>query len=319
MVCRIRPSWRTLCVLLVLPSTLAGLSAPLASDDDSIHGGAPQAISLLGVPLVSPEPSPSSLENLDVAREAWMSDPRDLEKVIWYGRRTAYTGDYRGAIAIYSDGLELFPDEPRLLRHRGHRLITLRKYDAAIADFERALVLIRGTEDQIEQDGLPNPQNIPISSLHGNIRYHLGLAYYLTGRFEEAIEVYRHDLAAARNDDQLVSTSHWLYMALRRRGRHEAAQRTLEAITEELEIIENHAYHRLCLYYQGLLTEEQLRSDGAAGSPTGAATEYGIANWFAYTGQPEEARRRLQQIVDGPGWPAFGFAAAEADLAREAP
>ena len=37
--------------------------------------------------------------------------------------------------------------------------------------------MIAGKEDSIEPDGMPNPQNIPVSSLHTNIWYHLGLAY----------------------------------------------------------------------------------------------------------------------------------------------
>jgi len=44
--------------------------------------------------------------------------------------------------------------------------------------------------NQIEPDGLPNAKNIPISTLKGNIWYHLGLAYYLKGDFENALWAY---------------------------------------------------------------------------------------------------------------------------------
>ncbi len=67
----------------------------------------------------------------------------------------------------------------------------------------------------MEPDGLPNEQNKPRSTLHTNIWYHLGLAHYLTGDFDEAINAYRECLKASSNDDMRVATSYWLYMALR--------------------------------------------------------------------------------------------------------
>ncbi len=274
-----------------------------------------QAISLLGDILTSDKPSPDSLGKYGAAKRKFEGAPRILENIIWYGRRTAYTGDFRRAIQIYSEGLELFPDEPRLYRHRGHRLISVREYGDAISDFEKALGLIRGTTDQIEPDGLPNAMNIPVSSLHSNIRYHLGLTYYLTGQLEKAVEIYREDLTAALNDDQIVSTTHWLYMVLRRLGRHDEARKVLDGVSEEMTVIENHAYHRLCLFYKGTLGVDDLQSGGSEG-PASAATLYGIANWYSYNGEQEKADEMLQRIVDGPGWPAFGYAGAEADLAK---
>ena len=38
------------------------------------------------------------------------------------------------------------------------------KYDNAISDFKKALELIDGAQDQIEPDGLPNKQNIPLTT-----------------------------------------------------------------------------------------------------------------------------------------------------------
>ena len=63
-----------------------------------------------------------------------------------------------------------------MYRHRGHRYVSIREFDRAIADLEYAATLIEGTEDEIEPDGMPNAMNIPVSSLHSNIWYHLGLA-----------------------------------------------------------------------------------------------------------------------------------------------
>ena len=96
----------------------------------------------------------------------------------------------RDAIAIFTKGIQQFPEDARMYRHRGHRFITLRQLDLAIDDFKKAAQLIEGKEDEMEPDGMPNPRGIPTSSLHSNIWYHLGLAYYLEGKFENSLEAY---------------------------------------------------------------------------------------------------------------------------------
>ena len=135
-----------------------------------------QAVSLLGEDLYSAEPSDAALEKYAQAKRNFEQAPGSADALIWYGRRTAYLGQYRDAIEIFTRGIERFPQDARIYRHRGHRYISLREFDKAIEDFERAAALIAGTEDTIEPDGMPNPQNIPVSSLHTNIWYHLGLA-----------------------------------------------------------------------------------------------------------------------------------------------
>mgnify|MGYP001803330131 CR=1 FL=1 len=95
-----------------------------------------------------------------------------MDNLIWHGRFTAYIGNYKEAIQIYTDGISQFPDDARLYRHRGHRHLTIRQYDHAIADFEKAAELIQGTENEVEPDGMHNARNITESTLHGNNYYH---------------------------------------------------------------------------------------------------------------------------------------------------
>jgi tetratricopeptide (TPR) repeat protein len=290
-----------------------------------------EAISLLGRPLVPPAIPQTTREGheqrLAAARAAWERTPADPDSIIWLGRRTAYLGRYRDAIAVYTKGIALLPLEPRLYRHRGHRYLTVRQLDRAIADLEQATRLVRGKPDEMEPDGLPNARGIPTSTLHSNIRYHLGLAYYLKGDFEKAIPPYREDIAAARrsgNNDMLVATSHWLYMALRRLGRDEEAAAVVAPITPGLEVIENGSYHRLLLLYKGQLPADSLLSDAArqrlAGGAGGGATVedvtigYGVGNWHWYNGRRDEARLLWRQISETSQWAAFGALAAEAEL-----
>jgi dipeptidyl-peptidase-4 len=274
----------------------------------------PEATSFLGEPLYPPAPSTESLARYEEAKKIWEASPTDVDAVIWFGRRTAYLGRYRDAIRVYSNGIELHSEDARLYRHRGHRFISTRQLEKAIADFEYAATLIGGTDDEVEPDGLPNALGIPVSTLHSNIWYHLGLAYYLSGDYERALQAYEERAASAANSDMMVSTAHWRYMALRRLGRDEEAAAVLEPVTADMEIIENQAYHRLCLFYLGELEEADIVEEGS--SPANAAVAYGIANWHLAEGDTERGIELLEQIVAQDGWAAFGFIAAEADLAR---
>src|SRR5687767_2794577 len=68
-------------------------------------------------------------------------DPSSEEKLIWVGRRLAYLERFDEAQAVYGRGLEQHPDSFRILRHRGHRWITLRAFDKAVDDLTRAWTL----------------------------------------------------------------------------------------------------------------------------------------------------------------------------------
>ncbi|MHC5071708.1 MAG: tetratricopeptide repeat protein, partial [Planctomycetota bacterium] len=107
-------------------------------------------------PLTASDPKHKQASD---ALAALRSAPRDEERIIWYGRRLAYIGRYEEAIGVYSKGLAVHPDSPKLLRHRGHRYITLRRFADAIADLERAGQLIDTRPDEVEPDGIPNARN----------------------------------------------------------------------------------------------------------------------------------------------------------------
>lgn len=235
--------------------------------------------------------------------------------MIWVGRRTAYLGQYREAIDIFSEGIKNHPDDARLYRHRGHRYITLRQFDRAIGDLEHAARLIKGTGDEIEADGLPNSRNIPVSSLHTNIWYLLGLAYYLKGDLENAAEAYQECLNASSNNDMKVATTHWFYMTLRLLKKDSEAGRLLATINSNMEIIENTGYYKLLLFYKGILSSGELIK-GSYSPTEDPAVMYGIANWYHYNNLPEKATEIFRRIVQTGNWAAFGYIAAEARLSN---
>lgn len=284
--------------------------------------GVLEATSLGGEPLYRPQlgqERTAKLEaDLERARAAYDKAGDAPESTIWLGRRTAYLGRYREAIEIYSGGIERFPEDPRLYRHRGHRYITTRQLAKAVADLETAARLISGTDDEVEPDGMPNAAGIPVSTLHTNIWYHLGLARYLQGRFDKALLAYEKCLEASANDDMKVATADWLYMTLRRLGRQEQAARVLAPISADMELMENHAYHRRLLMYKGELSAESLLEVGPVDDPGLAfATQgYGVGNWYLCNGQVAKARHIFARVLAGKSWGAFGYIAAEADLKR---
>lgn len=299
--------------LLALLTAALGANFVLGDTLKAVPEGA-QAMSLRGQALYSAEPSRDVLDRLAAAKADYDRNPGDADNIIWYGRRTAYSGDFRGAIAIYTAGIEKFPEDARLYRHRGHRYISIREFDLAIRDLEKAATLIAGTDNEIEPDGLPNALNIPVSSLHGNIWYHLGLAYYLKHDWDNAYRAYLAGFNAGSNDDNRVSTTHWLYMILQRKGDSQGAAKVLDAISADMNVIENTSYHRLCLFYKGELPLEELLGDND-GSSAGDAVTYGVANWYYYNGDTGKATDMMEAMLRTANWASFGYIAAEADLA----
>jgi len=268
-------------------------------------------------PEVTGETKKRLEDNLAAATTDFVKNPDDAQNIIWMGRRLAYLSRYREAIGVFSRGALRFPQDARPLRHRGHRYLTTREFDKAIVDFEQAAKLMTGRPNEGEPDGAPGRRPSPSATLKFNIYYHLGLAYYLKGDFAKALAAYRECMKySADNDDSLVATSDWLYMTLRRLGRKAEAERVLEPIKEGMSVLDNAAYYQRLLMYKGLRKpEEVLGSDEQ--DPLQVATQgYGVGNFYLVNGDTERARAIFQRVVKGSQWAAFGFIAAEADLAR---
>lgn len=280
-----------------------------------------QAISFLGDTLRTFPLSPATRERyerqLADARASYERAPTNADSIIWLGRRLAYLGRIRESIDVYTRGIALHPRNAWLLRHRGHRYVSVRELDRAIADLERATQLVSGTPDEIEPDGQPNAANQPIGTLHSNIAYHLGLAYYLKGEFARAVPVYRREMSEARNDDRLVSTAHWLYMSLRRLGRNDEAAAVLVPFRRQMNVVENDTYQHLLLMYKGEFAPDSVLAMTPSGemSVTDATAAYGMGNWHLYNGRRAEAERIFRRIRAGGQWGAFGYIAAERELA----
>ena len=306
--------------LLGIFSVISLTSISIANAQSGILPDVPEgaeAVSLDGRVLTMPDPTNETvIKNLEDVKYKYMDYPMNPDNAVWYGRRLAYAGDYREAIRVFSDGILDNPNDPQFYRHRGHRYVTIREFDRAIADLEKAAEMIKGKANVVEQDGAPNEHGIPVSTLHGNIYYHLGLAYYLKQDFENAKRVYDLDHGVARNDDNRVSIAHWRYMIRRRMGdTHEDAKYVLDDINQDMNILENHTYHKLALFYKGEVTEAEISEGMDVENSADAATAYGLANWYLYNGDIDKGKAMMEKMLNARAWGSFGYIAAEADLA----
>ncbi len=321
-------------IVILLPCCLMGImtacnrkvessGSPVVRSDTPTSapaGEQPELNSLLGRPLYARPPGGNHAEResalIRVLSEA-AAAPDDLPKSVWPGRHLGYLWRMHEAIDYYTKQIAEHPEYAPFYRHRGHRYISIRQFDKAITDLERAAELIRDMPDEIEPDGMPNARNIPLTTTAFNVWYHLGLARYCKGDFEGALRAYRETMKfSQRHDDNLVATTYWMYMTLRRLGREKAAAALLEPIRPDMTIIENEAYHECLLMYKGFLKPEVVLDPEAPGDMAFVTLGYGVGNWYFFNGEREKAEEIFRRVVATEHWPAFGFIAAEVDLAR---
>src|SRR6186997_1188368 len=254
--------------------------------------------------------------NLRSAEKKCKADSLNDDHIIWYGRRLAYLGYYKEAIAIYTKGIKLHPGNARFFRHRAHRYITLRCYDNAIADLKKAIDLIKDQIDEIEEDGIPNARNFPTSTLHTNIYYHLGLAYYLKGDNKQALLAWEKCLDISDNDDMKVATLNWLNIVLRKMGRQKDAELHLKEVTGEMEIIENRDYYDILLMYQSGDDKKLVEKTQNMQTVSNATLGFGLGTYYQLKGDKGKAKDLFEKVLAGNQWSSFGYIAAEAELAK---
>jgi tetratricopeptide (TPR) repeat protein len=202
---------------------------------------------------------------------------------------------------VYTRGLEKHPKSYRLLRHRGHRYITLRKFDAAIEDLKLAAGLIPPSPTLMEPDGVPNKINRPISSTQFNVWYHLGAAYYFKGDFINAETAFKQCLNLSINDDLLVSATDWLYMTMHNLDKAEGAKLLLDQIGDNVVLIENDSYFKRIKMYKGQIPPEkllELKPINAKNSIGLATQGYGVGHHFLMKGNKVRAIQVFQKVLE---------------------
>lgn len=291
----------------------ANIAVLLAAAASVIGCAAPPSVPAIPPPPLTPAQRSALESNLVAAEQALAANPDSEEAAIWVARRLGYLGRYKEAIDTLTRAAAIHPDSYRFLRHRGHRWITVRRFDLAVNDLTRAWELAKHHPDQIEPDGAPTPGVPPRSTDHSNILYHLALAHYLRAEYAVAADLF--DRAAnlpLTNDDNRVSCAHWRYLALMRLGRADDARALLDTVTPAMDVRENGAYHRLLLRYKAP-PPEALPPDSDLADP---AFAYGVAAHLRLHRREADARALLAKIIESTNPAAFGHIAAETDLRR---
>ncbi len=300
--------------LAALPVILAACTEPPPPPEQTPPVPQPEATSLLGEPLFAKD---DTLGEIAAADSALALAPEDIELLIAAGRARRNSWHYRDEMALYTKVIGMAPDDWRPYRFRGHRYISVREFDNAITDLEKARAL---------------------APLNWDVSYHLGLAYFVSGRFEDAAaewmrclglgkdaaaqaadsEAFRSCSRNASDPGSQVAMTEWAARALIRAGRAAEAEALARAIPEGLEVGENMSYYQDLLFAKGVRTVDEIMAGVADSTYRLETVGYGIATRHLAKGDTAAAMALFEQIAADPWWPGFGRIAAEAELARAA-
>ena len=226
------------------------------------------------------------------ARAAVEANPKDIARLIDLGVAQSGARQFREAIATFTRGLEIEPNNALLLRWRGHRYLSVREFDRAYAD------LTRGSKI----DG----------TIYG-IWYHLGVVQFLRGDFADAAASFAKAQPIAPDPGELAGSTDWLWMSLSRAGRGGEAKAMLDRRPEKP--VDN-AYTRRLKLYRGEIGPEGVITPTDTDEVQVATLSYGLGNWYLVKGDRAQARKSFERSIQSGGWPGFGFIVSEVELKR---
>ena len=258
------------------------LAAPLAAQ--TIQYRSPAGVEFRSQPDTGP---------VARAERALAADPRSVQRFIDLGIAQSGARQMQEAVQTFTRALALAPTDPMLYRWRGHRNLSVRNLDGAMADLTRGYGL---------------------DSLNYGILYHLGVLRFVRGDFNGAADAFRRAQPRAPDAGELAGSTDWLWMSLQRAGRASEAAAMLARRPDSLATTA--AYAKRLRLYRGELTPETLFAPSDTGDVDVATLSFGLGNWYLVKGDTSRARTQFERSVRSGGWPAFGFIASERELAR---
>ncbi len=227
------------------------------------------------------------------AQAALAADPKNVDKIIALGVAQAGAQQMREAIATFTRGLQVVPNNALLYRWRGHRHLSVREFDAALADFSRGLKID--------------------STVYG-IWYHLGIVRFAKGDFIAAADAFKRAQPLAPDAGELAGSTDWLWMSLMRAGKRGEAQAMLDRKPDSLVV--NNAYTARLRLYRGLVGPDQVFTPADTSGVQVATLSFGIGNWWLVQGDTARAKAWFERSVKTTGWSGFGFIVSEIELRR---
>lgn len=215
--------------------------------------------------------------------------PDSAEKFCALGKALSRQLRYREAIAAYTEGLNLEPENLSLLRLRAGRYLTTLQSDLATADFEKCLSL--GAE---KLDCL----------------YRIGLAQYYAGRYTRAMGTFETCLPLC-DEEMGIAVLYWHTLSAVRTGTVPAL---LKSYRPDMAVGHHTAYEKAMQVWSGTTplaaALEMLESEKDD-------LEYGIT-LYGLLWHPDCAEKgRLSQVLltRNGFWPSFAYLAAWKDWA----
>ena len=227
------------------------------------------------------------------AQAAVQLDPRNVDRIIALGIAQSNARQYREAIATFTAGLKVAPDNPLLYRWRGHRYLSVREFDRAEQDLARGLQLD--------------------STIYG-ILYHLGIIRFARGNFASAADLFARALPRAPDAGELAGSTDWLWMSLMRGRRPADAAALLQRRPDSLAV--TNQYRQRLRLYRGEISSDSVFTAADTGDVAIATLGYGLGNWYLVRGDTTRARNWFERAVQSGGWPGFGFIMSEVELRR---
>ncbi len=275
-------NWRAVVLSLVCVVAVSG-AAPLAAQQ--LEYRSPAGVEYRARPDTGP---------IARARDALAREPRNVDLIIALGVAQSGALQFREAVETFTHGLAIAPGNAMLYRWRGHRHLSLREFDKALADLTHGMA---------------------IDSTNYGILFHLGIIRFIRGEFSAAAELFRRAQPVAPNPGELAGSTDWRWMSLARAGRLTEAQTMLEQRPDSLPVDPNYGYARRLALYRGTIRPSELIRDGDD-ETTVATLAYGLGNWNLVRGDTAAARTMFKRSLASGGWAAFGFILSEVELDR---
>lgn len=274
-----------------------------------------EAVSFSGKPLYARKPDSIVARRSDSLLSIIKSKPSLSEDDYVEVGRLLVTGNrFRDAIANYTEGISKYPESFRLYRWRGHRYINLRQIDDAIVDLNKARDLMASQPEAMEIGG----DGKPTATTQHQVWYHIGIYHYFKKDYASCAAAFEKALEATKEPNNIAGASDWLYNAYQRMGEKSKAENVLTPFTLDYPIEDKtYPYFRRLLLFKKLITPDELvdlSKDPATMTVQDMTKLYGLANFYAYNGNADQANELYKKVILTDQWAGFACAGAELDV-----
>jgi Flp pilus assembly protein TadD len=229
------------------------------------------------------------------AQVALNADPKNVDRIIALGVAQSGVRQFREAIETFTRGLAIAPNNAMLYRWRGHRYLSVREFDKAMADLTHGFQL---------------------DSTNYGVLYHLGIVRFVRGDFNGAADAFRRAQPHAPEGSELAGSTDWLWMSLSRAGRNAEAKAMLDRRPDSVKV--TNAYATRLRLYRGEISADpdEILTPADTADVQVATLAFGVGNWLLVRGDTARARLWFERSVRSGGWPGFGFIVSEVELRR---